>query len=246
MTEDRNPEISRIIRRIQSKKIGIEKIRLGSNDLESNDFEKKPGENSLNSFILNADGSRYYNQEITHRESFYERESRRGTDLADMNQAKIVKARPEKRAAVGAFGLSGCTGIVVQFENPDNPSDKGAIVAHYDPMGIAIGIYETQLGTLLTDVAIQGMRSEALIVSPGIGNPESPTGFMPAESQSGHIQKLTGYIKKQLGQDTPVSKVGYSANSGDNTEQGSILVEFPKDQPPRLFIAGIPLRKPMS
>lgn len=227
------PEIARI--KADGVKLGI------------SDFDRKP---SLPQYDILLETSREparFIDELAYtqpyRESFFERQTRIGTELADMNQASMVKAKPDQRTAVGTFALGGCTGIVVQFENPANPLDRGAIVAHYDPMSIDFGFHEQQFGSLLTDIATQGMHAEAVIVSPGVGDPRSPTGYMPSELVSGTIQRLTDFIKDRLGQDTQVSELGYHTLTSDDPNQGTILVEFPKGQDPKLLIDGRTIRK---
>lgn len=70
------------------------------------------------------------------RVSFRDREARRGMKLVDMNHDGMIYTDPDKRVAIGTSALSGCSALFVLSENPSNPDDRAAVMAHFDPMAV--------------------------------------------------------------------------------------------------------------
>lgn len=173
--------------------------------------------------------------------TFTETEERKGTKMVDMNQADILHAKPGERSAIATSGLGGCTAIVVDFEHPKDPTQKGAVVAHYDPMMLNFGVEKQQIKSLLTDVRVKGMRARALITSPGIGDLDSPTGYAPDPKQAERIAQLTQFIQSELGEGTPVKSIGYQAGDDRTYYQGTVLAEYPQDATgsPTILVGGV-------
>lgn len=179
------------------------------------------------------------------RESFREREERLGTKLVDMDQVGSIRSTPGKRAAIGTFALSGCTGLAVILENPSNLAEKAAIIAHYDPMMLALNHHREGLKGVLRQVKSTHLNPRAFIVSPGWGDPNSSTGFAATDNEKERIDGLTNIVKEELGEHTPVTSLGYQTTaSRENTDRGTILVEFSKEeaQPTKFYVDGVPIK----
>lgn len=176
-------------------------------------------------------------------ETFAEQQKRLGTRVFYMNDADIVYAKPNDRRAIATYGLGGCTGIAILFENPTNTSEKGALVAHYNPILIRENIYKLQLGQLLSDIATKAMKAKVIIVHPGDEDPTSPTGYKAWSYYNNRALNISNFIKSILGEETSVISSGYydigRDDDGSNIERGTIIVEFPNDKEnPQLRIGG--------
>lgn len=170
---------------------------------------------------------------IRTQEDFVEQQRRMGTKIFFMNHADIVFAKPGERSAIATYGLGGCTGIAIQFENPKDPSQKGAIVAHYSPMTIQANKHIAQFGSLLETISIREAEASAIIVHPGDEDAYSPTGYSAWSYYDERVEGLSRFIRDKLGEKIQIITAGYyeiGRGGNRNPEQGAIIVEFPADR----------------
>jgi hypothetical protein len=155
----------------------------------------------------------------------------------------VLDLTGRETAAIGTWGLGGCTAIAVVYSNL--PA-RGALVAHYNPHYLNLGLHRRELKTNLEHIRSQGGQRAAIIASPGISIEEGNSVFIPDPSEAERVRQLTALIKERLGDETPIRNVPYQAECIEGWDnRGSVIIEFPKRlrKPPRILIDGIPLKQ---
>lgn len=176
----------------------------------------------------------------TSRRLWVERQQELGTNIFYMNHADITYAQSNERRAIATHGLGGCSGLVVQFED----TQKGALVAHYSPMVIAVNGHEKRLSPLLSRIESSAHLVGALILHPGEKDPSSPTGYKAWDSSCSleRIGKLSNLVRANLGKNVPLFVGGYceiGRGPDRNEEQGTVIVEFSGDGSSELRVGGV-------
>jgi hypothetical protein len=164
---------------------------------------------------------------------FVDREKAKGTTIIGKNESSSITARPRKRSAIATSELSGCTVIIIDYDDVRG-EQRYAVMGHFVRFFIEDGNYRQPFIDQLDELTDRRMNPRVVIANAGIKDSRVPNGYIYDADIEDRIISIKELLHARLGEAVPIATIWYPPlTDRGNTDSGTILLEYPPDETPK-------------